>query len=871
MVAAVLESVGFVELTSMIGTTLGRYRIIGELGQGAMGQVFLAQDLRLSRKVAIKMLPPSLVTDETRRKRFDRESRVLAALNHPNVVTIHAVEEEDGQPFLVMELIEGQSLADLIPKGGLPLERWLDLAIPMVEGVAAAHRAGIVHRDLKPGNVMVRDDGVVKVVDFGISKIDQMETAVDGIAIPLTEFHTAPGLTIGTLPYMSPQQLQGELLDPRSDIFSLGVILFEMVTRYRPFQGASSASLITAILRDPPLRLPQSASAMPAGVSAVIDRCLAKRPEDRFQSAEELRDALLELRTQALLGSAPARARETAAESDATPEAIYVPTLETVITDQMVNTSLPTTLVQSAMAPSLTGAIPQRKLAWLSMGLGMAVLVLIALLIGLTWRKPSSPAPPRETPAPVAEAGVTSVAVLPLRNLSGDVAQDYFSDGTTEAIIGSLAKIEGLRISSRTSVMRFKNTVQPLPQIAKDLGVAYIVEGSAARSGDRVRISVQLVDAARDAIIWTSSYERGLQDIFNVQNEVAEAVARETQGELTSTDLQKLAGTRAVRPEVYELYLKARFLLSKRSRDAAQEALTLLDQALARDPGYAQAWASKADCYVLLVSFGMAAMPTEEGLPKARQAAQRALELDPNLSEAHALLGVVELGSWRWDQAEKHFQRAIALNPSNADAYQRYTQLLTARGDHERALVAIQKAQQLDPLSPPVHTTAAANYYYAGRYEECMEAARRVLELQPGSWAAQLFLGASHSRLGHAADAEKHLREALTSSKENPFVLGSLGRHLARAGKKEEARKVLKELERRAKTEYVAASLPAKLYFLLGEPGQGFTWMEKAFAQRDQSLNFLKVDPDYEPIRKDPRFRRLLERIGLDKPAPSAS
>jgi tetratricopeptide (TPR) repeat protein len=267
----------------------------------------------------------------------------------------------------------------------------------------------------------------------------------------------------------------------------------------------------------------------------------------------------------------------------------------------------------------------------------------------------------------------------------------------------------------------------------------------------------------------------------------------------------------------------------------------------------------------------MAAMPTEEGLPKARQAAERALELDPNLSEAHALLGVVELGSWRWAQADQHFQRAIVLNPSNADAYHRYTQLLSALGEHEKAIAAIQKAQQLDPLSPAVHTAAAANYYYADRYEDCMRAARRVLELQPGSWAASLFLGAGHSRLGHAAEAEKYLKEALASSKENPFVLGSLGRHYARTGRKEEARKVLKELESRARTEYVAASLPAKLYFLLGEPGQGFTWMEKAFAERDQSLNFLKVDPDYEPVRKDPRFQRLLDRIGLGKPAPAAT
>ncbi|HEX6902304.1 MAG TPA: protein kinase [Thermoanaerobaculia bacterium] len=861
----------------MIGTTLGRYRILGELGRGAMGQVYLAQDLRLSRRVALKMLPPALVTDETRRKRFDRESRVLAALNHPNVVTIHAVEEEDGQPFLVMELIEGRSLAQLIPFGGLPLERWLDLAIPMVEGVAAAHRAGIVHRDLKPGNVMVRDDGVVKVVDFGISKIDQPETVADGIAMTLTEFHTAPGLTIGTLPYMSPQQLEGRPVDARSDIFSLGVILFEMATGFRPFQGASSASLISAILRDPPLLLPRTASSMPPEASAITDRCLAKDPADRFQSAEELRDALVELRRRALQGSVATRPREAAGEDSATLGAICVPTFETLTpgTAGSGETIMSGILVPSAAgtapgAPSLPVAIPPRKFPWLSASLGLAVLVLVALLVAVTWRKPSPPAP-RETPAPVAEAGVTSLAVLPLRNLSGDAAQDYFSDGTTEAIIGSLAKIGGLRISSRTSVMRFKNAVQPLPQIAKDLGVSYIVEGSAVRSGDRVRISVQLVDAARDAIIWNNAYERRMEDIFDVQNEVAEAVARETQGELTSTDLQKLAGTRAVRPEVYELYLKARFLLSKRSRESAQEALTLLDQALARDPGYAQAWASKADCYVLLVSFGMAAMPTEEGLPKARQAARRALELDPNLSEAHALLGVVELGSWNWTEAEEHFQRAIALNPSNADAYHRYTQLLSARGDHERAIAAIQKAQQLDPLSPPVHTAAAANYYYARRYEDCMRAARRVLELQPGSWAANLFLGAAHSRLGHAAEAEKYLKDALQGSKENPFVLGSLGRHYARIGKKEEARKVLADLERRSRTEYVAASLPAKLYFLLGDPDRGFVWMDKAFAERDQSLNFLKVDPDYDPVRNDPRFQRLLERIGLGKAAPAAT
>ena len=796
-----------------------------------MGRIFLARDVRLGRSVAIKMLPPALVADPVRRQRFERESKALATLNHPNVVTIHSVEEVEGQPFLVMEWIEGRSLEELIPPGGMELPRYLEIAIPMVEAVSQAHLAGIVHRDLKPANVMVRDDGVLKVVDFGISTIEP-ETLVEGQSDAARQRLTQVGVVVGTLPYMSPEQLEGIWIDARSDIFSLGVILYEMATGYRPFQGGSSASLLSSILRDEPVPPTRSRASLPASLDRIVARCLQKRPQERYQTAAELKKDLQDLKRELDLGTA------------APP--IFVPDLPTA--------SLP--------------APPRRRPGLLAAG-ALAALVLVGAAAGLWFQRETAAPAPAKPALPAAErAAIRSVAILPLKNLSGDPEQEFFSDGTTEAIIANLAKLGGLRVISSNSTSRYKNRSAGLSEVARDLGVDYVVEGSFLRSGEQLMIIVQLVDPKTDGTLWGDTYRGTVADVFSFQQRVAEAVARQTVGELSTADLTRLANVQEVVPEVYETYLRARYFLNKRTPDAVQQALSLLDQALAKAPRYAPGWAAKAECYLYLMADGISVLPAEAALPKAREAALRALELDESLSDAHAALAFTELQSWQWSKVEKEFRRALELNPSNADAYLKYTLFLTAQERHEEAIAAVEKARQLNPLSLHIRITATSNYLWAGRSREAEESARAAIALQPDHWLPHYQLGTILANEGRFQEADTPFEEAVRLGGRNPRALSALACNEARLGRTESARRLVAEIEAASEKGWVPPSTLAAPLFALGETDRGFEWLQKAADARDQSLLLLRLDPAYAEARSDPRFERILSQVGLDRPYP---
>ncbi|HKV09733.1 MAG TPA: protein kinase [Thermoanaerobaculia bacterium] len=815
----------------MVGTTLSHYQILREIGGGAMGRIFLARDVRLGRSVAIKMLPPALVADPVRRQRFERESKALATLNHPNVVTIHSVEEVEGQPFLVMEWIEGRSLEELIPPGGMELPRYLEIAIPMVEAVSQAHLAGIVHRDLKPANVMVRDDGVLKVVDFGISTIEP-ETLVEGQSDAARQRLTQVGVVVGTLPYMSPEQLEGIWIDARSDIFSLGVILYEMATGYRPFQGGSSASLLSSILRDEPVPPTRSRASLPASLDRIVARCLQKRPQERYQTAAELKKDLQDLKRELDLGTA------------APP--IFVPDLPTA--------SLPA---------------PPRRRPGLLAAAALAALVLVGAAAGLWFQRETAAPAPAKPALPAAErAAIRSVAILPLKNLSGDPEQEFFSDGTTEAIIANLAKLGGLRVISSNSTSRYKNRSAGLSEVARDLGVDYVVEGSFLRSGEQLMIIVQLVDPKTDGTLWGDTYRGTVADVFSFQQRVAEAVARQTVGELSTADLTRLANVQEVVPEVYETYLRARYFLNKRTPDAVQQALSLLDQALAKAPRYAPGWAAKAECYLYLMADGISVLPAEAALPKAREAALRALELDESLSDAHAALAFTELQSWQWSKVEKEFRRALELNPSNADAYLKYTLFLTAQERHEEAIAAVEKARQLNPLSLHIRITATSNYLWAGRSREAEESARAAIALQPDHWLPHYQLGTILANEGRFQEADTPFEEAVRLGGRNPRALSALACNEARLGRTESARRLVAEIEAASEKGWVPPSTLAAPLFALGETDRGFEWLQKAADARDQSLLLLRLDPAYAEARSDPRFERILAQVGLDRPYP---
>jgi eukaryotic-like serine/threonine-protein kinase len=817
---------------------LNHYEILQEVGRGAMGRIFLARDLRLNRKVALKMLPPTLVADERRRRRFERESRALAALNHPNIVTIHSIEEVEGQPFLVMEWIQGRSLEALLPPGGLPLESYLELAIPMIEAVAQAHQAGIIHRDLKPANIMVRDDGVVKVVDFGISRIEQ--DAMGDSHAGTAESLTVEGLVVGTLPYMSPEQLEGRPVDPRSDIFSLGVLLYEMAAGMRPFQGGSSASLVSAILRDDPLPLSRTRQSLPAALEGIVARCLAKLPQDRFQTAGELRQALQALRRELDLPTATAP-RPVPAASAPLPRDAAAP--------------------RSRLRPSVRAALA--ALAIVTAGLGLAT-------VGWLRREPADGATPGTTPADTvlpaaARLAVASVAVLPLRNMSGDPEQEFFSDGTTEAVIANLAKVGGLRVASRDAVMRYKSRQAGIPQIARELGVDSILEGSVARAGDQLMIIVQLVDPKTNGTIWGDTYRGSLADVFSFQQKVAEAVARQTKGELTADDLSRLAHVQEVAPEVYESYLKARFFLHKRTADALWQALSLVDQVLAKDPGYALGWATRAECYLYLTNDAFAVLPPREGLPEARKAALRALELDESLPEAHAALAFTDLQSWQWEKVEKEFRRALELNPSSADVYLKLYLFLLAQGRFDEAIAAVEQARRLDPLSLHIRLTGTGSYLFSGRYGAAADSARSAIALQPDHWLPHYQLGLALCFQKKHAEAGAALREAVRLSRNNALALAAQAYNGALAGDTEAARRIVAELEAASRHEWVPPSTLAAPLLALGEVDRGFEWLEKAVEVQDQNLVLFQVHPYYFPYRSDPRYLRILTAVGLKR------
>jgi TolB-like protein/Flp pilus assembly protein TadD len=816
----------------MVGTILKHYEILEELGSGAMGTVYLARDLKLDRKVALKLLPPDLMADELRRRRFDRESRSLAALNHPNVVTVHSVEEADGQPFIVMEWVQGRTLLEIIPPRGLSLDRTLELAIPMLDGVAQAHAAGIVHRDLKPSNVMVRDDGVVKVLDFGISK-GEAETVADGKAFQ--PGLTAEGRVLGTLPYMSPQQVLGLPVDARSDVFSLGVILFEMLTGVRPFHGDGHATLAAAILQQPAPALERLA-AVPAEVDQVVRRCLEKEPSRRYASARELRDALLEIQRQRL---------SSGAAFAAVPE---LPPPPTTLMGATFATAEPTA------PPRLSGT--RRRIVLVAAA--VAGLVLIGIAVWWRWSPGTLPGRTVTAAAPASVA----VAVLPLRNLSGDSAQDYFSDGTTEVVIANLARIGGLRVTSRDSVMRYRATTKPLAEIARELGVAWVVEGSVQRTGQQVMMAVQLIEPATGTVRWGDTFQGALSDIFFFQRQAAEAVARNTRGEVSSLDRSRLAKVQEVDGTVYESYLKARYLINKRTSESLQQALQELDHALAANPSYALAWTARAECYFSLGSFGYAVFPPSQTIPKAEEAARKALQLDDTLPEAHTALAMVLMQNWRWDESDREFQRALELNPSSGDALSKYTRYLIAVCRHKESIDMARRARVLDPLSPIVSFLEGTAYYWDGDYDRALEVANAALEIQD-FWLYHLLAGESQGRKGRFAEADAELRKAQALDKKNLFILGATGKNLARWGKTEEARRVLADLVQRSAHEYVAPTLLAKIHFALGEADSGFALLQRAFAERDQSLSFLKTDVDYENVRADPRYREMLHRIGL--------
>jgi serine/threonine-protein kinase len=800
----------------MIGQTLGHYKIFDKLGAGGMGEVYLAEDTTLKRQVALKVLPPDLAASQERLERFQREAETLAALDHPNIVHIYTVEQAEDVHFLTMQLVEGKPLSELIPKGGMPLERIFEIAIPLADALATAHEKGVIHRDLKPANIMVTDEGRVKVLDFGLAKL-RKETEIPLSTELPTEPLTEEGRIVGTMPYMSPEQLEGKEIDARSDIFSLGVVLYELATGERPFRGDSSASLIMAIGRDTPPDVDSMRTTLPHHLGRVIRRCLEKNPERRFQSAKDVRNELEDLDKEESISGV----------------------------ERVVSGTGPA--FESGAHRSLASG---RGLMWMAVGAAIiAIVVATASWLGRGSKEPGAE-PPATTP-PV-EA---SIAVLSFVDLSPGQDQEYFSDGLTEELLSLLTQIPELRVAGRSSSFQFKGEDADLRSIGEKLDVATILEGSVRKAGDQVRISAQLVNAQDGFQIWSATYDRELDDIFAVQESIAESVVEALKVPLLG---QVAAATRSWgdNPAAYNLVLEGRYLADKQGEDDLRRAAELYEQALEMDPGYALAWASLAESYSRRATQGY--VPFDEGYDRAREAANRAIEADHTLAEGWATLGRIRRAyDWDWIGADEAFARALELEPANTEVVRGAASLAANLGRLNQAVELSQRAVELDPLLVSSHRNLGLYSYFAGRLDQARSALEKALELNPE-------LRVAHTLLGRVYLAWSRPEQALEQFHSEPHpafrVFGLALAHHA-LGQEQEAQAALDELIETwgAQTAYQIA----EIYAFQGDPDKAFEWLERAIAERDPGTAETKVDPLLVSLQDDPRWPAFLRKMRL--------
>jgi len=783
----------------MIGRTLGRYRILEQIGGGGMGVVYRGLDVRLERDVAIKVLPSGALVDEAARRRFRQEALALAKLSHPNICVIYDFDTQDGVDFLAMELVLGQSLAQKLDAGPLPEKEVLSLGTQITAALEEAHDRGIVHRDLKPGNILVTPKGQAKVLDFGLAQL--LRSPAD-LAATQT-FAETRGLS-GTLPYMAPEQLRGETPDARADIYSSGCVFYEMATGRRAFLEDSAPRLTDAILHQVPVGPRAVNSRVSPQLEAIILKLLDKDPERRYQTARELRVDLERLR--------------------------------------MPTTSIPETRVKKSIAkPVLAAAVGIVILAAIAFGLDAGGIR--SRLSGASGR-----------------GEIRSIAILPLENLSHDPEEEYFADGMTEALITEFAQIRALRVTSRTSVMQYKRAQKTLPQIAKELDVAAVVEGSVQRSGDKVEINVQLIRASSDEHLWAKSYQRNLRDVLDLQSEVARTIASEIRVAVTPQEKEKLAGRRSVNPDAYQAYLKGRYYWNQRSEGSLKQGREYFERAIEEDPTYAPAFSGLADVADGLSWYGF---ESPQAFVRSRQLALRAIELDDSLAEGHASLGMgLFYSDWDKAGAEKEFLRAIELESNYANAHHWYGELLSVTGRHQEAILQAKRALEIEPLSLIMNTWVARRYYFARQVDVASAQCRKTLELNGEFAPARYQMGLIDIEQKNYGAAIAEFQKAEDLSGGAMIYIAGLARGYAAAGKKEEALKIYEQLKRPGE-KYVSPYWIAQIAAALSKKTEALQWLETAWAGRAVWMVMLSVDPAFDPMRSDPRFQEFVRRTCL--------
>ncbi|HET7151875.1 MAG TPA: protein kinase [Candidatus Acidoferrum sp.] len=782
---------------------LGRYRITAKIGAGGMGEVYLAQDARLGREVAIKVLPPGALQDESARSRFRREAEILSKLSHPNIATVYDFEKQEGKDLLVMEYVRGVTLSDKLAAGPLPEKDVLRLGLQLAEGIEAAHDHGVIHRDLKPGNLRVTPEGWLKILDFGLAK-SALSTGADVSTQTIAE----TGAVRGTLRYMAPEQLLAQNIDARTDIYAIGSILYEMATGQAPFYNQVPTALVDAILHQSARPPRQLNSAVSVKLEDIILKCLEKEPASRYQSAKELAVDLRRVAPASITAPVPVTARRF-------------------------------TRRQMTVAAAVLLMIAGIALAWANPG---------------DWRSRLFAGSPRP---------VRSIAVLPLLNLTGDASQEYFADGMTEALTTDLARMESLQVISRSSTMGYKGSKKALPEMAKELHADAVIEGSVQRSGDRVRITAQLVRADTDKHLWADTYERDFHDILALQDDVASAIAKQVQFKLGGPEPLPIAKSTPISPEAYETYLKAN---SYQDQFALRKSIDYYNQVIKLAPDYAPAYAHMASSYFFLGFFG--AMPPQQAFGKMKELGLLATAKDNQLPDGHSALATAKLHyDWDFAGAEQEFKRAIELNPNDADTLHGFAHYLMAMGRMDESAAQSRRAVELDPVDDGLTDCLCWHSYAARQYDSSIQLALEVLKRQPDDTWEMVILGWDYEQQHRNADAVAQFKKAVDATPKQslmyPFLLGVLGHAYASAGNKSDAQAVLQTLLARAKESYASPFDIALIYTALGDKDAAFAWLDKAVAERSTWLVYSKWEPRLDPLRYDPRFPKLLQRIGL--------
>src|SRR3989442_994127 len=734
---------------SLVGKELGHYQVLSLLGAGGMGEVYLAEDTRLKRKVALKLLPAELTANQDRLRRFEQEAQAASGLNHPNIITIHEIGQVDGLNFIVTEFIAGETLRGRMAKERMDLPAVLDVAIQTAGALTAAHAAGIVHRDLKPENIMLRPDGLIKVLDFGLAKLTEPRTSnVDTEAPTVARVDTKMGTVMGTAQYMSPEQARGLKVDARTDIFSLGVVLYEMLAGRPPFLGETTADIISMLLQKEPQSLSALAPDTPTELQSIISKALRKDKNERYQTVKDLLIDLTTLKQELefaakLERSAPPDSKDAAARNSAQAANAAMENAQTQATTALATSS----------AEYIASRIKQHRLV-IAAGLAVLLLAVIGFSYWFYAHRASN------------LAQIESIAVLPFVNAGGNAEGKYLSYGMTESLINSLSQLPRLSVKTRSSVFRYKGKEVEPQQVASELSVQAILNGRFVLRGDDVTLYLALVDARNGNQVWGEQYNRKLKDLVALQSEITRDVSQKLRARLSGADEQRLAKNYTANTEAYQLYLKGRYHVLKLTPSEVQTGISYFQQAIEIDPSYALAYVGLADAYRTFALVGE--MPPTEFFPKAKRAAQKAIEIDDTLADAHAELGfIIFWYDWDWNEAENQLERALALNTNNADSHLFYAHLLSNTGRHAEGLAEAKHARELDPLNLRTSALEGQFLIHAGRTDEALVRLQKTIELEPNFGFAHLFASSAYIEKGMYSEA---IAEARKASELNPAL-----------------------------------------------------------------------------------------------------